>query len=170
MPYMYDQDQANPTRFSYSTTNASSGYNPQNQQIANSLAPVYGPRDTTSSQDNQNASDQSQQQTTQPALPDWLNPQAFSQLQSLFQSNFRNNYSALPGGVSSYNQDQERNRIGGLSSVNPQQPYGQPSFGTSYGTQYGSLAQQSNPYQGTDYTRLSNDPFQVTSAARAIFR
>lgn len=158
-PYQNNQQ---PNYFG-SSQPASVGYNADNQQIANSLAPVFGPRDTVAAakaaaNPNQTPSQSPSPsttgnppmgQTTNPSLPDWMNPQAIAQFQSLMQGYA----SALPSGMDSAAYNRDLSRAGGLSSLQNQQQTYSP-----------------NPYQGSDTTRLANDPFAVTSAARNMFR
>lgn len=137
-----------------------------NQQAANALSPTFGPRDTqpfanayTAARNPQtpNAPQTPQSSpapaSTQPALPDWMNPQTMAIFQSLFQGGGQ---SALPGGVNRAAYTQDINRAGGLSALQRQQQ----SF----------PGMPVNPYAGTDVTRLANDPFSGTSAARDLFR
>lgn len=157
-PYQNNQQ---PNYFG-SSQPASVSYNADNQQIASSMAPVFGPRDTVAAaaaaNPNQTPSPSPSPSTTgnppavqsaNPSLPDWMDPQTIAQFQSMMQGYT----SALPSGVSSAAYNQDLSRAGGLSSLKNQQQTYNP-----------------NPYQGSDTTRLANDPFAVTSAARNMFR
>lgn len=165
---MYNSSQPFPS--SYSTVDqskfSSEGYNSGNQQTANYMTPVFGPRDTmaaaaaakAAANPNQTPSPSPSPSTTgnppavqsaNPSLPDWMDPQTIAQFQSMMQGYT----SALPSGVDSASYDRDLSRAGGLSSLQNQQQTYSPS-----------------PYQGSDTTRLANDPFAVTSAARNMFR
>lgn len=124
-----------------------------NQQAANALSPTFGPRDTQTPNAPQTPQSSPAPASTQPALPDWMNPQTMAMFQSLFQGGGQ---SALPGGVNRAAYTQDINRAGGLSALQRQQQ----SF----------PGMPVNPYAGTDVTRLANDPFSGTSAARDLFR
>jgi hypothetical protein len=167
--------------YQFKTPNASVGSNAANQQRASALDPTggrsgaYGVRSPqTPSQGRATAqapqaprAPQSPMQAAAPAiqpgqpgapqnpiLPDFSG--ITSQQRQAFMMSLYN--SALPQqpptgvGAGAFGQDAQR--AGGMATLAQNAPYGIPV----------------NPYSGSDITRLSNNPFDATSAARNLFR